>query len=422
VYLTYYTMVVGAPGENDSAGAAYAFERDGDSWVQRQKFTPTNPEPNLWFGQSVATTHEFVVIGAPGDGVESSTPGRAFLYEYDFQGPLQYHLVKELIPAEELPPHSRYGIAVAVSDHQAVVNQLPQSNVMELQVPGAAHVFTQKLEGWEERLRLSRADGQIGDAFGGSVAIFNDSLVIGDYGNSVKPGTAHYYNAGIPLMPPVFLDAPEDQQIGAAPGQPATATFEATIGDNNGNDLNATWKVDGVQVQRDFLDSSGRFTFGTVSLTTTLEPGVHEISILAEKVSYEGSATHQFTVTVGDFTGPVVQSITVDPSVARSQHGRFFRAKVNVHATDPSGPVSWKIVSVTSSDPSDPRPHRLPDWRIPGRASTAVLLRAITTDPKVDRVYTIHVEVSDSAGNITPAEVTVTITAAQNAQKPKRRR
>ncbi len=421
VSLTANTLVAGAPGENNATGAAYLFEKDGATWVQRQRFTPSQPEPNLWFGQTLASSHEFIVIGAPGDGRISATPGRAFLYEYDFQGALNYRLVKELIPAEALPPRSRYGVFVAVSAHQVVVNQLPGADTTDLQLPGSAYVFTQRLTGWEERLRLSRADGQTGDAFGCSASIFNDLLAIGDYGNSGEPGTAHVYDVSVPRTSPIFLDAPEDQSLAAAPGQSVTATFHATIGDNDGNDLDAIWEVDGVEVQRDFIDSSGRFTLGTVTLTTTLAPGVHVVRIIADETSYEGISVHEFKVTVGDTTGPVIRSIQVDPSEVKSQHGRFFRARVTVDAVDPSGPVTWKIVSVTSSDPSQDRKHQLRDWTIIAKGK-AVILRAITTEPNVDRVYTLQVEARDALGNVTNGQATVTILAPTPKAKPPKAR
>jgi hypothetical protein len=88
--------------------------------------------------------------------------------------------------------------------------------------------------------------------------------------------------------------------------------------------------------------------------------------------------------------------------------------RVNVVATDPSGPVRWKITSVESSDPVNPRKGRLPDWMIISARKQSLLVRAITSDPKTDRVYTIHVEATDAAGNKTEGTTEVRIVATAN--------
>jgi len=73
--------------------------------------------------------------------------------------------------------------------------------------------------------------------------------------------------------------------------------------------------------------------------------------------------------------------------------------------------TSWKITRVESSDFGRVR-SRL-DWIItPNQHSVRV--RANTSKRRVDRIYTIHVEARDSAGNVTSGETKVTIIADRN--------
>ncbi|MCU0656413.1 MAG: FG-GAP repeat protein [Polyangiaceae bacterium] len=61
------TLLVGAPGDDEYgslAGAAYVFEREQGSWVQKQKLTIA--QPNLAFGTSVAIEGDTILVGAIG--------------------------------------------------------------------------------------------------------------------------------------------------------------------------------------------------------------------------------------------------------------------------------------------------------------------------------------------------------------------
>ncbi len=46
-------VLVGAPGENSSAGAIYVFDRSGTSWTEQQRFTAKTPAPGEAFGAAI---------------------------------------------------------------------------------------------------------------------------------------------------------------------------------------------------------------------------------------------------------------------------------------------------------------------------------------------------------------------------------
>lgn len=62
--------VVGAPGHQDRRGAAYVFERVGDTWEETQlpRMGPGDVDGFDRFGSSVATCGDTVFVGAPGAG------------------------------------------------------------------------------------------------------------------------------------------------------------------------------------------------------------------------------------------------------------------------------------------------------------------------------------------------------------------
>ena len=60
------TAVVGAPRKNDRTGAAYVYTLDGDSWTRQAEITAGDAEEYDLFGQSVAVDGNTIVVGAPG--------------------------------------------------------------------------------------------------------------------------------------------------------------------------------------------------------------------------------------------------------------------------------------------------------------------------------------------------------------------
>ena len=406
-------LAVGAPGAANAAGAVYFFERVNGIWIQRQKISAPDPEPNAWFGTSIATNIGQLIIGAPGDGYDSDTSGRVFLYEWNGLVSPTYQFAHELVPDDPLPPRARFGMGIAIdgNNRDIVVTQLPVASTVDIQEPGSAHVFTLRLNGWQQRLKLAPTASSPPSAFGASLAAASVHAVIGDYGTTSKPGAAYVYDLRLPPTPPVFLAAPEDQPLDAAPGESVEATFKATVADEDGNDLFVHWEVDGIEIERDFVDSSGMFTRDTVTLTTTLAPGTHQIRIRAIESGTTTETVHTFTVRVGDAEGPVIRSITARPSVISAQGGRFVLVRLKVDAFDSSGVVRWKITEVVSSDPPTMRPRRtLPDWKILKPRQQTVMVRAATADPQHDRTYTIHVEAIDAFDNTSQGETQVTVT------------
>jgi len=122
------------------------------------------------------------------------------------------------------------------------------------------------------------------------------------------------------------------------------------------------------------------------------------------------TATCGFNVVVRDSESPIIGSVTATPSILRPITNRMTRVTVNATATDNcGGPTSCKIISVTSSDPIIPMPSGRfePYWLSTGNLS--LYLRAGRNTPGVARTYTITVECTDTAGNISIRTVDVTV-------------
>jgi hypothetical protein len=79
-------IVVGAPGEgpDSSIGAGYFFRREGEEWIQHQRVQGSQLLFfNDGFGAAVAMDGEWAVIGAPHWDPAGSAFGQAYIYRFD---------------------------------------------------------------------------------------------------------------------------------------------------------------------------------------------------------------------------------------------------------------------------------------------------------------------------------------------------
>ncbi len=169
------TVVVGAIGSGDGQGAAYVFARNGADWIQRQKLTAPDGEPNDEFGRSVAIDSETLVIGATGD---DSHQGSVYVFRYNGQGWVQ----RQKLTADDGGADAYFGDSVAISGETVVVGAKGDNSSR-----GAAYVFASNAEvftepTWIQRQKLTASDGSASAQFGASVAISGGIIVVGALG------------------------------------------------------------------------------------------------------------------------------------------------------------------------------------------------------------------------------------------------
>ena len=82
--------VVGAPrdgGININQGSAYTYIHNGTSWVESGKIVPADNEASAFFGESVSTNSDIIVVGKPlEDGDGSAGSAYIFTYQKEYGG------------------------------------------------------------------------------------------------------------------------------------------------------------------------------------------------------------------------------------------------------------------------------------------------------------------------------------------------
>jgi len=201
------TIVVGAPGEDSAnsnqtdnttgnAGAAYVFVRNGTNWSQQAYLKASHTDGGDQFGASVAASGDTIIITAPGDGNGGSFSGAAYVFirtgtnwsqeaYLKASNPNAFDCFGGIIGARFVQSSS----SVAISGDTAVIGAFQEdSNATGVNGnegdnsavnSGAAYVFVRTGTNWSQQAYLKASNTGSGDFFGFSVAISDNTIVIG---------------------------------------------------------------------------------------------------------------------------------------------------------------------------------------------------------------------------------------------------
>jgi hypothetical protein len=181
--------VIGAYGDvigaNGSQGSAYIFHRSGTTWTQQAKLTASDGASADWFGYSVAISGDYVIIGAYGDD-EGTNTEQGSAYVYIRSGTSWSQQAK--LTASDGTDGDYFGNSVAISGDYVVIGayrNLIGGNTNQ----GSAYIFARSGTSWTQQSRLRANDGNGDDYFGVSVAISGNYAVIGAGSDDAVPNT-----------------------------------------------------------------------------------------------------------------------------------------------------------------------------------------------------------------------------------------
>jgi hypothetical protein len=179
------TIVVAAAdqmvGGNKGQGAAYVYTRSGTTWAQQAQLTAADGALNDSFGDSVSISGDTIVVGAEGHTVGSAgDQGAAYVYTRTGASWTQ----QAELTANDGAQDDFFGGSVSVSGDTVAVGAFGHTvggNVDE----GAAYVFTRTRTTWSQQREFTAADGASDDAFGSSVTVSGNTVLVGAPGHKV---------------------------------------------------------------------------------------------------------------------------------------------------------------------------------------------------------------------------------------------
>jgi len=192
------TVVVGAALDDNAggvdAGAVYVFVKPQGGWpdVKNEDFKLTVPDAGAGrgFGGAVALKGNTLVVGAPGKD-DSPVPGEVFVYE----GSASTWNLKATLSVADLRGIDSYGAALGFDGNTIAVGAFGKDSSK-----GVVYVYHRPAAGWSNKnydALLGADDGTENDYFGGSVAVDGDIILVGangdDSGGGRKSGSAYVF-------------------------------------------------------------------------------------------------------------------------------------------------------------------------------------------------------------------------------------
>ncbi len=188
------TAIVGAPlddvGTNQGQGSAYAFVRSGSAWTQHYRFTANDGEAGDQFGYAVALDGDTVLVGSPESDVGANDRQGA-AYSFVRSGST-WSFQTQLIALFVSGPGDKGGSSVALQGKHAFLGApgYAESNQSR---PGAAFQFERSNNGWLYHRRIEPLDGGNADQIGRSLALDDNTLLIGAPMHNEARGAAYVF-------------------------------------------------------------------------------------------------------------------------------------------------------------------------------------------------------------------------------------
>ena len=185
------TVIVGAPGHNSYAGVAYIYEYQSETntFVKKASLSNSHNVANS-FGRSVAISGDTVIVGADDENCTGGEYcGAAYLFEKPASGGWIDTTESTKLTASDSTEYDWFGNSVAISDDTAIVGVGGDSD--------SAYLFEKPTSGgWvnaTENVKLTAPEGTEYNLFGYRVAISGNTAIVGAIGSDSSPGTVYLF-------------------------------------------------------------------------------------------------------------------------------------------------------------------------------------------------------------------------------------
>lgn len=174
-------LIIGASTESEGvvAGAAYIYDRFGDTWIQSAKIEPSDGVAGDVFGRSVAMNGDgtVVLVGSRDNSEKASKAGAVYMFKLENGVWVQKHKFF----ANDFGFGHHFGGSCALSSDGTIALIGAFDHSEKGYTAGAAYYFTYDGETWTQRQKFFSTDITTGDQFGSAVSINEtaDYAVIG---------------------------------------------------------------------------------------------------------------------------------------------------------------------------------------------------------------------------------------------------
>ena len=194
------TLAIGAPGkevvgtETSNAGAVYIFRRENGSWVEQAVLQASNAQDGDSFGSQVALKGDTLAVAARReDGVNNAVTDAGAVYIFVRTNATWTE--QAIVRASNTESFDLFGFAIALDHDLLAVGAPLEDHASNLrQAAGATYVFTRQNGVWTEQKILRASDAEMDDWFGTSIALQNNTLIVGASHASDDAGAVYVFN------------------------------------------------------------------------------------------------------------------------------------------------------------------------------------------------------------------------------------
>lgn len=174
------------------SGLVFVYDLSNGIWTETNQLIPSDGFSGAQFGKSISLSNDRILVGS--GRLVNGYGGSAYLFDYSNGS---WSETAKLLPADGLPSGADvFGVSVSLSADRALVGANKALNNNTGLDAGAAYVFERSGSNWNQVAKLYSSDGEVGDLFGQSVKLNNDSVVIGvpgDNDNGTDSGSVLTY-------------------------------------------------------------------------------------------------------------------------------------------------------------------------------------------------------------------------------------
>ncbi|GEM_PF-2892454 len=171
-------------GGNNYAGAAWIFRYNGSSWVEEAKLLAGDPSYGDHFGSAVAIQGNSLLVGASGEGDDSLRKfGIGSVYAFDWNG--QTWAQSQKFRALKAADQSFFGATISWDGSDALIGS-PGKKANGVWGAGAAYLFHKASAGWTETNKFTSPWPSTSAGFGSRLALSGGLAVIGHNGRDAE--------------------------------------------------------------------------------------------------------------------------------------------------------------------------------------------------------------------------------------------
>ena len=188
-------VVVGARKDSEKglySGSVYVFINNGSTWIRKAKLYAGDALGGEKFGSSVAIDGDTIVVGAIYGGEGDLQTGSVYVFEYNHND-LVWEQKTELF-GDDIEVGDKFGYSVAIEDDTIIVGA-PRHDDSETD-SGAAYVFRRDAGTWIQDPNFTGSGLFEKAYFGHSVALSGNTAVVGAYRNDLDVDSNLLVDAG----------------------------------------------------------------------------------------------------------------------------------------------------------------------------------------------------------------------------------